>query len=183
MRGLLTASRWRERLVYSAMSLLVAWHTLAMVVAVSPDSVITGAARALVYPYVILLNLDNYWGFFAPNVGASYQFRYVVEDAAGQQHIFIPTDKLSRFNPNSIWLRDRYREIMDSVDTYGDVTVAGLCREHAALRPVAITLLEVEGLEVEGKEFGPQDRRLGKNPLDPEFVTVDTLKTIGCPAQ
>lgn len=69
MRGLLTASRWRERLVYSAMSLLVAWHTLAMVVAVSPDSVITGAARALVYPYVILLNLDNYWGFFAPMLG------------------------------------------------------------------------------------------------------------------
>jgi hypothetical protein len=177
MHGLLTASRWRERLVYAAMSLLVVWHTLAMVVAVSPESVITRAARALVYPYVTLFNLDNYWGFFA-NVGASYQFRYVVEDAAGQQHMFIPTNKLSRFNPNSIWLRDRYRDVMDSVDAYGVATVAELCREHAALRPVAITLLKVEG-----KEFGPKDRRLGKSPLDPEFVTVDTLRTIRCPAQ
>ncbi len=92
--------------------------------------------------------------------------------------MFIPTDKLSRFDPNSIWLRDRYRDVMQSVDRYGDVTVAELCREHVALRPVAITLLGVEG-----KEFGPDDRRLGKNPLDPEFVTVHTLKTIRCPAQ
>ena len=183
MRGLSRASWWRERLVYVAMSLLVAWHTFVMVVAVSPDSVITRAAWSLIYPYVILFNLDNYWGFFAPKVGPSYQFRYVVEDAAGRKHMFIPTDQLSRFSPNSIWLRDHYRVIMDSVDTYGDITVAKLCREHAALRPVAISLLEVEGIEGEGKEFGPQDRRLGKNPLDPEFVTVHTLKTIRCPAQ
>lgn len=178
MRGLSSASRWRERLVYAAMSLLVAWHTLAMVVAVSPDSVITRAAFALVRPYVTLFNLDNYWGFFAPDVGASYQFRYVVEDAAGQQHVFIPTDKLSRFDPNDIWMRDRYRDVMSSVEMYGDVTVAELCREHAALRPVAIALLEAEG-----KEFGPENRRLGKTPFDPEFVNVRTLKTIRCPVQ
>ncbi len=52
MRRLSTASRWREPLIYAAMSLLVAWHTLVMVVAVSPDSVITRAARALVQPYL-----------------------------------------------------------------------------------------------------------------------------------
>jgi hypothetical protein len=174
-----TTTKWgRPFLTYAAMSLFIVWHTLAMVIAVSPDSVLTQAARQLFGPYLLLFNLDNYWGFFAPDVGTSYQFRYVVEDAAGQQHVFIPTDKLSRFNPNSIWLRDRYRDIMASVDMYGDVTVAELCREHAALRPVAITLLEVEG-----KEFGPKDRRLGKNPLDPEFVTVNTLRTIRCPVQ
>jgi hypothetical protein len=172
-----TTKRRRPFLTYAAMSLLVVWHTLAMIIAVSPDSVLTQAARPLFDPYLTLFNLDNYWGFFAPDVGAGYQFRYVVEDAAGQQHVFIPTDKLSRFNPNSIWLRDRYRDIISSVDMYGDVTVAELCREHATLRPVAITLLEVEG-----KEFGPKDRRLGKNPLDPEFVTVHTLRTMRCPA-
>ena len=31
--------------------------------------------------------------------------------------------------------------------------------------------------------FGPEDRRLGKTPLDPEFVDVRTLKTIRCPSQ
>jgi hypothetical protein len=178
MPGDSTASRWRERAVYAAMSLLVAWHTLAMVVAAAPDSVMTGAARSLVDPYLTLFNLDNYWAFFAPDVGTSYQYRYVVEDAAGQQHLFIPSDKLSRFNPNSIWLRDRYRDIMQSAEADGDITIAELCREHAALRPVAITLLGVEGMA-----FGPEDRRSGKNPLDPEFVTVHTLKTGQCPAQ
>lgn len=178
MRSPSTASRWREQLIYAAMSLLVAWHTLAMVVAVSPDSEITRAARALVQPYLTLFNLDNDWGFFAPEVELNDQFRYVVEDAAGRTHEFIPTDKFSRFDPRSIWLRDRYRAVVQSVDHYGDATVAELCREHVSLRPVAITLLAVEG-----KEFGPDDRRLGKHPLDPEFVTVHTLKTIRCPAQ
>jgi hypothetical protein len=173
-----TTKRQRPFLAYAAMSLLVVWHTLAMIIAVSPDSVLTQAVRPLFDPYLTLFNLDNYWGFFAPHVGMGYQFRYVVEDAAGQQHVFIPTDKLSRFNPNSIWLRDRYRDVIDSAEMYGDVTVAELCREHTALRPVAITLLEAEE-----KEFGPMDRRLGKDPLDPEFITVHTFRTIRCPAQ
>jgi hypothetical protein len=67
---------------------------------------------------------------------------------------------------------------MYSADTYGDLIVAELCREHAALRPVAITLLGVEG-----KEFRPEDRRRGKHPLDPEFITLHSLTTIRCPAQ
>lgn len=182
MQVLPTAS-WRQRLVYVAMSLLVAWHTFVMVVAVSPRSAITEAAWPLIYPYVILFNLDNYWGFFAPKVGASYQFRYVVEDAAGQTHTFTPTDQISRLSPYSIWMRDHYKIILGSVDTYGDAAVAEFCREQAALRPVAISLLEVMGIEGKGKAFGPEDRRRGKSPLDPEFVTVNKLKTIQCPAQ
>jgi hypothetical protein len=110
-------------------------------------------------------------------VGPTRQFRYLVEDASGQKHLFIPTDSLNRLGPSSIWFADHYREVMDSVDVYGDATAAELCREHAALRPVAITLLEVDA-----KPFLYQDRRLGKNPLDPDRITVDTLKTIPCPS-
>src|SRR5262249_12735511 len=149
----------------------------AMVVAAVPESVMTRAARAVVDPYLMLFNLDNYWGFF-DDVGTSYQFRYIVEDAAGQQHTFIPADELSRFSPSFIWLLDHYRLVMDYVDTYGDVTVAELCQEHAALHPAAITLLSVVG-----KPFGPEDRRAGKHPLDQEFITVKPLKTIQCRAR
>jgi hypothetical protein len=67
---------------------------------------------------------------------------------------------------------------MHSVDTYGDLIVAELCREHAALQPVAITLLGVEG-----RRFEREDRRRGKHPLDLEFITLHSLKTIRCPAQ
>jgi hypothetical protein len=148
------------------------------VVTAAPDSTITRTARTLFSPYLALFNLEVHWDFFAPAVGTTFQFRYVVEDAAGRQHLFTPSDKLSRFSPSWIWLMDRYRDVMQSVDTFGEYTVAELCREHAALHPVAVTLLAVDG-----KEFGPADRRAGKNPLDPEFVTVETLKTIRCPAQ
>jgi len=67
------------------MSLLVTWHTFAMVVAPSPDSDITDAARSILDPYLTLFRLDNGWGFFAPDVGSGSQFRYVIEDAAGNR--------------------------------------------------------------------------------------------------
>jgi hypothetical protein len=172
-----STSGWRVGIAFGAMSLLVAWHTFAMVVTAAPQSMMTDAARALINPYLELFNLDNYWGFF-DEVGTTQQFRYVVEDATGQKHLFIPTDRLNRLAPSSIWLADHYREVMNSVDEYGDVTAAQLCREHAALRPVTVTLLEILA-----KPFRYQDRRLGKNPLDPEFVTVNTLKTVPCPTR
>ena len=85
---------WRRRLTYGAMSLLVAWHTIAMVIAPAPDSDISEAARSLFHPYLTLFWLDNHWGFFAPDVRSGRQFRYVIEDATGKRHAFIPGEKL-----------------------------------------------------------------------------------------
>jgi hypothetical protein len=178
MWHLLTSKPWRERLTYTAMSLLVVWHTLAMVVESSPDSVITRGARLLFHPYLSLFGLDNNWGFFAPNVNEGVQFRYVVEDAAGDRHTFIPADALSRFLPTSIWVKDRYKAVMTLPETYGDAAAASLCRDHASLHPVTITLLKIEQ-----KDYWPEDRLNGKHPLDPEFVDVNTLKTVRCPKE
>jgi hypothetical protein len=175
MWSLLASQQWRERLVYAAISLLLVWHTLAMVVASAPDSLMTRSVRPLLHPYLTLFRLDNHWGFFAPNVDPGVQFRYVIEDAGGKHHTFIPADKLSRFDPNSIWIRDRYRDVRESVDTFGDAAAAVLCREHASLHPVAITFLEVAQ-----RDFSREDRLSGKHPLDPEFVDVHSLKTIQC---
>lgn len=159
------------------MSALLVWHCIAMVVATAPDSLLTHSARALFGPYLTLLRLDNNWGFFAPEVPTGYQFRYAVEDAAGKRHEFIPDQALSRFHPNSIWLRDRYKAVMQDHDTYADAAATAICREHAALRPVAVTLMQAEQ-----KEFWPEDQLNGKHPLDPEFVNVTELKTVPCPA-
>jgi hypothetical protein len=175
MLHLLTSKQWRQHLAYAGMSALVAWHTLAMVIAPSPESDITEAARSLVQPYLTLFWLDHNWSFFAPGVENGSQFRYVVEDAAGKRHTFIPADKLSRFHPTSIWMRDRYIAVMESPQTYGDAAAASLCREHASLNPIAVTLIEIEQ-----KAYWPAHRLSGKQPLDPEFVTVNTLKTVPC---
>jgi hypothetical protein len=168
--------RARSPLAYAAMSALLVWHCIAMVVASAPDSLLTHSARALFNPYLTLLRLDNNWGFFAPEVPIGYQFRYAIEDAAGRRHDFTPDEALSRFHPNSIWLRDRYKTIMQEPEVYAEAAAAAICREHAALRPVAVTLIEVEQ-----KEFWPEDRLNGKHPLDPEFVNVTELKTVPCP--
>lgn len=175
MRHPQMAKRVRNRFAYAAMSLFVVWHTLAMVVATAPESHITRAARAYLHPYLTLFRLDNHWGFFAPNVPIGYQFRYLVEDAAGQRHTFVPDRKRSRLLPTSIWFMDRYMTVMTDPASHGQAAGAALCREHADLKPVAVTLIEVEQ-----RPFLPSDRLGGKHPLDPEFVNVTELMKVPC---
>ncbi len=171
------SKQWCERLIYTALSVFVAWHTLAIVVAPAPDgSVTVQSLRRLLHPYLTLFRLDNKWDFYAPNVGKGHQFRYVIEDAAGTRHTFMPTDDLSWFHPSHWWFRAWYDAIAESPDVHGDSIAARLCRQHAALRPVAITLLNLEE-----KDFLPADHLSGKHPLDSEFVTVHTLKRVRCP--
>ena len=52
-----------------------------------------------------------------------------------------------------------------------------LCRKHASLGPVSITFMTYE----EGS-FTPADQLSGKHPMDPEFITVETVKSVKCPA-
>jgi hypothetical protein len=178
MLHLLTSKQVRERLAYTAMSLLVVWHTLAMVLQSAPNSALVRSGRLLFDPYLTLFRLDKQWGFFAPDVKVGGQLRYIVEDAAGKHHTFTPADELSRFHPTSIWFKDWYKAVMTSPERFGDAATALHCREHASLHPITITLLAIEQ-----KGFWPEDRLSGKHPLDPEFVTVNTLKTVRCPDQ
>ena len=171
-------ARWRERLTYAAMSLLVAWHTLATMVAPLPDSEIRQSSLAVFDSYLNLLDLDHKWTFFAPEIGKTTQLRYLVEDAAGVRHTFALADKYSRNHPTSIWFRERDRNILDAPDRYWPAEAEVLCREHAALRPVSVTLLEVAE-----KDFEPADHLKGKHPLDPEYTNVTSLKTVPCAAR
>jgi hypothetical protein len=170
---------WRDRLLYTALSVFLVWHTLAIVVAPAPDtSVIAHSLRRVLQPYLTLLRLDNQWNFYAPNPGRGHQFRYLVEDAAGARHAFTPTDELSRIHPSEWWFRSLYDWIGESPDIYGDAAAALLCRRHAALHPVAIVLMDVEQ-----KDFWPADHLGGKRPLDPEFVTEKDPRRVPCPGQ
>ncbi|MGH6753788.1 MAG: hypothetical protein ACREDP_16650, partial [Bradyrhizobium sp.] len=156
-----------QRLAYVAMSVLVAWHTFAMIIAPAPDNSITVAARALAQPYLTFFGLQNPWEFFAPFVSPGYRFSYVIEDTSGEKHTFTPADRLNRFDPNSIWMRDRYTMIMTMPDLHGEAAGATLCLEHASLNPVNVTLLEIQQ-----KDFSPEDMLSGKLPLDAEFVVA-----------
>ena len=172
----LTWKQWGGCLTYAAMSLLVVWHTIAMVVAPSPDSAITQSARSVFEPYLTLFLLESTWSFYAPDMRVEPEFRYVVEDASGEHHTFVPAEKLSRFLPSDIWVKDWYIHVMDHPKTYAKAVSAYLCREHASLHPISITLSEIDQ-----KEFWPSDQLSGKSPFDFEFLEKKTLATVPCP--
>jgi hypothetical protein len=172
---------WRERLTYTVMSAFVAWHSLALVGAPAPESSVTAQElRVLLQPYLSLLRLDNPWNFFAPASGRLYQsqFRYVIEDKAGEKHTFMPEAEFGAFDPAYFWFRGWYVVIIENPDKYADSAAAFYCRKQASLRPASITLLEVEE-----KDFTPSDFLAGKSRWDPEFVNVKTIKNATCPAE
>ncbi len=155
---------------------LVIWHSLAMIVGVMPDSALTSLVRPIFEPYLTLFRLDNGWGFFAPNVEPGVQLRYVIEDASGQKHEITPTDKLNRLDPTWIWMTDRFRMVMFEPDKYGDAFGEALCREHATMHPVSVSLIAVDQ-----KRFWPESWIGGKHPLDPEFIETRTFRVVQCP--
>jgi hypothetical protein len=170
------SKQWRERLTYAAMSVFVVWHTLAMVIAPAPDNSLTvQSLRSVFQPYLSLFRLDNLWDFFAPNVGHGSDFRYVIEDSAGNSQTFFPTADLNWFHPRHLWFRAWYIAVMENPELHADAAAAIFCRKHASLHPVSITLQQFQ----EG-DFKPADHLKGKHPMDPEFVTVNTLKQFEC---
>jgi hypothetical protein len=165
--------RWREGLTYAAMSIFVAWHTLAMVVApASGSSAIAQSLRVVLDPYLTLFELDHTWRFFAPDIARGDQLRYVIADAYGQRHTFVPSDKWNWFYTALLgW----DQMVVDEPDTYAPPLAAYLCREHAALRPLSVTFLQVKE-----KPFKPEDHLNGGRPLDPQFTTVHAVRRIRC---
>lgn len=170
-------NRWRQRVTYLVMSAFVAWHTLAMVIAPAPDSsVLVRTLRVALQPYLTFFRLDNPWNFFAPTIGGA-QLRYSLEDAAGAHHTFTPTEQLNWFHPDFFWFRDWHFAIADYPELYADRAGALLCRKHASLHPVSITFVQYKQ-----RSFTPADQLSGKHPMDPEFVSVNAVKTVQCPS-
>jgi hypothetical protein len=170
------SQQWRARLTYAAMSVFVAWHTLAIVIAPAPDvSEAIKSLRIPFQPYLSFFKLDNQWDFFAPNVGFGSQFRYIVEDGNGNHHPFVPDRELNWFHPSFFWFRSWFDGILFVPEFYADAAGEFFCRKYASLHPVAVILLEAE----QGN-FTPADQLAGKRPLDQEFVTVTTVKKVPC---
>jgi hypothetical protein len=160
------------------MSLVVGWHAVAVMLAPAPDnSEALQALRLVFQPYLSLLRLDNNWSFFAPSVGKHAQFRYVVEDAAGTEHTFVPTEERSSLAGYVLWREFKYlyEGIMEDPDGRGDAIGAFFCRKHAKLRPVSVTLVEIRE-----QDFWREHFVRGKRPLDSEFVIVNPLRRVDC---
>ena len=166
----------RGRLLYAAMSAIVAWHTLAMVIAPAPDSDVTLLARTVLQPYLTFFRLDNQWDFFAPTVGEGSRLRYDIQDRSGKTHVFLPADELRWYHPNFLWFRSWYYRIIDDPDNYAEAAAAVLCRKHADLQPLAITFYEIQE-----EKFTREDYLSGKQRMDQGFFSVQMLRGMRCP--
>jgi len=170
------SKKLRGRLIYLAMSLFVGWHTMAMILAPAPDDSPTiESLRFLFQPYLSFFKLQNTWGFF-DNIPRSHQFRYVIKDAGGKQHTFVPIEDFKWFHPRYNWFNITYWAVMESPELYGKYFALSSCREHAALKPASVELLLIQE-----EDFRPADMLQGHRPLDPEFTTVNTLMRVDCP--
>ena len=137
------SKKLRSRLIYSAMSLFVGWHTLAMILGPAPDDSPTiESLRFPFQPYLNFFKLQNTWAFF-DDISRSHQLRYVIKDAAGKQHTFVPIDDFEWFHPRYNWFKITYWAVMESPELYGEHFAISSCRKHAALKPTSVELLLV----------------------------------------
>ena len=152
---------WRRRLTYLAMSAFAAFHTFVMLI--MPNSTATGGSlRALVRPYLSLLALEGTWTFFAPSVGKDSQFRYVVEDATGREHTFVPLIDANWFLPTFYLIRGLHYAVIDDPDKFGGYFATIACRQHVALKPISVMMVELKE-----REFRPEDYLSGKGSARP----------------
>ena len=157
---------WRSRVKMLAMSLVVAWQSLAILVAPAPsDSETVQAVRYVMQPYLSLFRLDNGWAFFAP-IGKHSEFRYVIKDGEGLDHTFVPTEEPATSISKYVWWRE-WKYLWDGFMQTATNRAAHvgllLCREHPELNPLFVTLLEIRE-----QNYLPQDVLNGQRPLDPE---------------
>jgi hypothetical protein len=169
---------WRSRLKVLAMSLVVAWQSLAILVPPAPaDSETVQALRYVLEPYLALFRLDNGWAFFAP-IGKHAQFRYVIKDGEGIDHTFLPTEEPATSISKYVWWRE-WKYLFDGIMNAPQNRTASvgllLCREHPELDPLFVTLLQIQE-----ENYQPEDLLNGKRPLDPEFTSVIAMARVSC---
>jgi hypothetical protein len=173
------ATRWLSRLKYLAMSCVVVWHTLAIVIAPAPTAgEMVQFFRAALQPYLTFLKMDNQWSFFAPKVGRGGESRYVVEAADGKRHVFIPSE-MPRESLSHLYLWREWKYFFDklneSADTRGYLVAGLLCKQYSDLKPVSVTFLRVEE-----RDFSAEDFRQGFRPQDSRFINVKQVAKFEC---
>jgi predicted DCC family thiol-disulfide oxidoreductase YuxK len=144
------------------------------VISPAPESTaLSQALRFWYQPYLTLFRLDNMWEFFAPNIGGASQLRYNIEDDAGESQSFVPTEGLSWFHPSYFWIRSWSEAVTTNFGLYGASGAAALCRKHAALHPISITLLEYHEAKIYAS--GSLERR---EPHGPRVFRCEGFATL-----
>lgn len=135
-------------LAYGAGSLTLSLWAMGMLVAAGPGS----DTMAAIYPVfegpLSFLDINNDWGFFAPNPNTGSVLRYEVSEPDGTEHTFALTEALQGWMPAYFRYTTLYTAIGESHDTYAEGAARLLCRRHADLQPVDITFVVWHQVEI-----------------------------------
>ena len=142
-------------------------YALMMFIGAAPGSDTMGKIYPKIEPALDTLNIDNEWGFFAPNPDPGTLVRYRVTDGEGTVHEFNMTEAADALDPAYLRYTTLYVSIVESPDEYEVGAVKYLCRMHADMDPRAIAFVHIEQDVVTHKEFLE-----GQSILDGLDITV-----------
>jgi hypothetical protein len=134
-------------------SIAAAGWVAVMLIGAGPGSDTMSKVYPVVEPLLDFLNIDNEWGFFAPNPDVGTVVRYRVVDGSGATHELELHESLDRLDPMFLRYTTLYIAIVENADDYEPGAVRYLCRRHADLEPRSIAIVVAEQAVVTPEEF------------------------------
>lgn len=162
---------------YVLASLFLIWHTLALVIGPAPGSELMSKIYPAFVPYLNGFNLNNQWGFFAPDPHAGSLLRYGLETRDGERQVFHLTENLGREDADFLRYTSLYLTLIRQPQSYMKAAAKYLCRRHRALKPLAIQFFAGHQLRI-----GPEQFVAGSRPLQDDYMSVEYFEPIACAA-
>ena len=150
-----------------------AWVAM-MLIGAGPGSDTMSKLYPKVEPVLDFFNVDNEWGFFAPNPEVGTVVRYRLVDGNGEPHDFHLHEALVRWDPMFLRYTTLYMSIVENEDAFEPGAVRYLCHRHADMSPRTIAIVVAEQDVVTPDEFLE-----GRGILDDLDITVRTARR--CP--
>lgn len=167
----------RNPFVYGVASIFIVWHLLAIFVGPAPGSYTMGKIYPKFLPYLNVFNLNNEWGFFAPDPHSGSLARYIVEDVQGKQHVFKLNEVIHRGDPAFLRRSSFYLTMMRKREPYLRAGLRHLCKRHTDLKPISVQLFVGHQIIVSRDDY-----LKGARPLDDHFMNVEFFEPFPCTA-
>jgi hypothetical protein len=170
------SSRKPSGWVFIAMSLFVAWHAFATLLAPAPASYLKAEILPLFQPYLRLLHLNSQWAFFSPDPSYGRTVRYTLIDADGAERPQSWVDAWPRGDAAYLRMTTLAAALTAENAALVESTARRLCRQHAADKPRAVRF------ELHQQLLVTPDAHLGgARPFHPQYVESSSLDSILCP--
>jgi hypothetical protein len=177
MRKIFFTFSLRNPLLYALASIFLIWHLLAIFIGPAPGSYTMGKIYPKFVPYLNSFNLNNEWGFFAPDPHSGSLARYIVEDKQGKQFVFKLNEAEHRNDPAFLRRSSFYLTMIRKRQPYLTAGLEHLCQRHAEMKPAGVQLFVGHQIIVSHDDY-----LKGGRPLQDNFINLEYFEALKCPA-